>query len=113
MILGLGQMYYVRTKSVEYIPKSVLRSKVSEGFHCLALIPDCGYCPPEKTNGDYCEQDVHSMLTKVRGWPLNDGGTVDNAYWKLLVNLSMFILVVPLITYLLITYKKRSLRNKR
>lgn len=63
LLLGIAQIFYVRDKTIQKV-------EVITPSACLAISPECGYCPGTEKDG-LCYSDEYTQ--KFRGWPLSNG----------------------------------------
>ncbi len=75
---------------------------------CEALVPSCGYCPPDQTRGEFCDSSSEEVIGELSGWPMSVAGTIEIGEWKIIANALLFIIGVPLVTHSVITIKNRK-----
>ncbi len=67
LLLASGQLFYVRSETRPG-PTFDMRQNDPDAYGCEGQkVITCGYCPPERLNGDFCTSEPYSQT--VRGWP--------------------------------------------
>jgi hypothetical protein len=100
LVLGIGQMFYVREITYRPPGQKIRTSERDGDASCLAMSPECGVCLYEERGG-YCYAPSHRK--KVRGFPLWVGAYGKDAKTDIsaavIANIGLLATGLPLIGY--------------